>query len=152
MLCDIFDAVQPLNLVLQKGDGLLCLYDLQMYLNKTLLVLEKIPDKNKRVWFNRKKFLEMQMTAEEQTLSLPPCANLRNSLKFSFEKFRDETYPCFITRFVEEIKETFTQLDFWLAFSVFDPRKLPENLEAEDSYGEEEIHKLISWYGAMISL
>ena len=98
MLCDIFDAVQPLNLVLQKGDGLLCLYDLQMYLNKTLLVLEKIPDKNKRVWFNRKKFLEMQMTAEEQTLSLPPCANLRNSLKFSFEKFRDETYPCFITR------------------------------------------------------
>ena len=152
MLCDIFDAVQPLNLVLQKGDGLLCLYDLQMYLNKTLLVLEKIPDKNKRVWFNRKKFLEMQMTAEEQTLSLPPCANLRNSLKFSFEKFRDETYPCFITPFVEEIKETFTQLDFWLAFSVFDPRKLPENLEAEDSYGEEEIHKLISWYGVMISL
>ena len=152
MLCDIFDAVQPLNLVLQKGDGLLCLYDLQMYLNKTLLVLEKIPDKNKRVWFNRKKFLEMQMTAEEQTLSLPPCANLRNSLKFSFEKFRDETYPCFITTFVEEIKETFTQLDFWLAFSVFDPRKLPENLEAEDSYGEEEIHKLISWYGVMISL
>ena len=47
MLCDIFDAVQPLNLVLQKGDGLLCLYDLQMYLNKTLLVLEKIPDKKK---------------------------------------------------------------------------------------------------------
>ena len=65
---------------------------------------------------------------------------------------RDETYPCFITRFVEEIKETFTQLDFWLAFSVFDPRKLPENLEAEDSYGEEEIHILISWYGVMISL
>ena len=38
-------------------------------------------------------------------------------------------------------------LTFWLAFSVFDPRKLPENLEVEDSYGEEEIHKLISWYG-----
>ena len=38
-------------------------------------------------------------------------------------------------------------LTFWLAFSVFDPRKLPENLEVEDSYGEEEIHKLIPWYG-----
>ena len=38
-------------------------------------------------------------------------------------------------------------MTFWLAFSVFDPRKLPENLEVEDSYGEEEIHKLISWYG-----
>ena len=42
-------------------------------------------------------------------------------------------------------------LTFWLAFSVFDPRKLPENLEVEDSYGEEEIHKLISWYGVQKS-
>ena len=150
MLRNIFDAVQPLNLALQKSDGLPCLY-VPMYLNKTLLALEKLPDENKRVWFNRKKFLEMQTTAEEQMLSLPPSANLRNSVKFSFEKFCDETYPCFITRFVEEIKETFTQLDFWLAFSIFDPRKLPENLEAEGSYGEEEIHKLISWYGVQKS-
>ena len=42
-------------------------------------------------------------------------------------------------------------MTFWLAFSVFDPRKLPENLEVEDSYGEEEIHKLISWYGVQKS-
>ena len=85
-----------INLVLQKDDGLLCLSDLPVYLNKTLLALEKLHDENKRVWFNRKKFLEMQMTAEEETLSLPPSANLRNSVKFSFEKFRSETYPRFI--------------------------------------------------------
>ena len=72
---------------------------------------------------------------------------MRNSVKFSYENFYDETYPRFITRFVEKIKEAYTQFDCWLAFSVFDPRKLPENLEVEDSYGEEEIHKLISWYG-----
>ena len=93
----------------------------------------------------------MQTTAKEQRLSLPPSANLRNSVKFSFEKFRDETYPRFIMRFVEEIKEAFTKLDFWLAFSIFDPGKLPENLEVEDSYEEEEIHKLISWYGVQKS-
>ena len=112
MLRDVLDAVQPLNLVLHKGDGSLCLSDLPIYLNKTLLALEKLHDENKRLWFNRKKFLEMQTTAEEQPLSLPPSANLRNSIKFSFKKFRDETYPRFITRFVKEIKEAFTQLDF----------------------------------------
>ena len=107
-----------------------------MYLNETLLALEKLHDETKKVWFNKKKFLEMQTTAEEQTLSLPPIANPWNSVKFSFGKFCDKTYPCFITRFAEE-----------KPFSVFDPRKLPENLEVEDSYDEEEIHKLISWYG-----
>ena len=91
------------------------------------------------------------MTAEEQMLSLPPSANLQNSDKFSFEKFHNETYPCFIMQFIEEIKEAFIQLDFWLAFSIFDPCKLPENLEVEDSYGEEEIHKLISWYSVQKS-
>ena len=59
MLSDVSDAARPLNLVLQKGDGSLCLSDLPMYLNKTLLALEKLHDENKRVWFNRKKFLKM---------------------------------------------------------------------------------------------
>ena len=52
-------------------------------------------------------------------------------------------------QFVEEIKEALRQLDVWLAFSVFDTRKLPENLEVEDSYGKEEIHN--SWYGVQQS-
>ena len=73
-----------------------CLSDLPMYLNKTLPALEKLHDENKRVWLNRKRFLEIQTTAEEQMLSLPLSSNLQNSVKFSFEKFRDETYPCFI--------------------------------------------------------
>ena len=36
MLGDVFEAVQPLNLVLQKADGSLCLADVPVYLNKTL--------------------------------------------------------------------------------------------------------------------
>ena len=87
MLSDVFDAVRPLNLVLQKGDGSLCLSDLSMYLNKTLLALEKLHDENKRVWFNRKKFLKMQTTAGERMLSLPPSANLQNSVNFLLKNF-----------------------------------------------------------------
>ena len=87
MLSDVFDAVRPLNLVLQKGDGSLCLSDLPMYLNKTLLALEKLHDENKRVWFNRKKFLKMQTTAGERMLSLPPSANLQNSVNFLLKNF-----------------------------------------------------------------
>ena len=77
---------------------------------------------------------------------MPTC---ESPLNFHSKIFRDETYPRFIMQFVEEIKEALTQLDVWFAFSVFDPRKLPENLEVEDSYGEEEIHN--SWYGVQKS-
>ena len=71
MLREVTNTVLPLNFVLQKDHGLLCLPDL-IYLNKVLLALEKLHDENKSVWFNRKKFLEMQTTADEQTLSLLP--------------------------------------------------------------------------------
>ena len=71
MLREVTNTVLPLNFVLQKDHGPLCLPDL-IYLNKVLLALEKLHDENKSVWFNRKKFLEMQTTADEQTLSLLP--------------------------------------------------------------------------------
>ena len=48
MLCYVFDAVHAaINLVLQKGNGSLCLSDLPVYLNKTLLELEKRHAENK---------------------------------------------------------------------------------------------------------
>lgn len=36
MLRDVFDAVQLLNLVLQKADGSLCLANVPVYLSKNL--------------------------------------------------------------------------------------------------------------------
>ena len=43
MLRDVFDAVHAaINLVLQKGNGSLCLSDLPVYLNKTLLELKNV--------------------------------------------------------------------------------------------------------------
>ena len=48
-------------------------------------------------------------------------------------------------QFVEEIKEALTQLDVWLAFSVFDPRKLPENLKLKIVMGKKKfiIHGMV---------
>ena len=83
--------------------------------------------------------------AEEETMSLPPSANSRNLLQFSFNKFLTETYSPFVTRFIEEVKDAFKQLDFWLSFTVLDPRKLPEDVNGEEEYGEAEIEKLASW-------
>ena len=51
MLRDVFDAVQPLNLVLQKGDGSLCISDIPSCLNATVTALEKLHDENERKWF-----------------------------------------------------------------------------------------------------
>ena len=104
-----------------------------------------------RQWFTDEKFSYLQEIAAEETLSLPPSSNLRNACKFSFERFRDKTFPSFINRFIEEIKEAFKQLDFWLSFCIFDPRKLPADLEHLDSYREYELEKLISWYGPLKS-
>ena len=42
MLRDISEAVHPLNLILQKGDGSLCLADVPVYINKTLQGFKKI--------------------------------------------------------------------------------------------------------------
>ena len=73
---------------------------------------------------------------------MPACTSLLN---FHSKIFRDETYPRFIMQFVEEIKEALTQLDVWLAFSVFDPRKLPENLKLKIVMGKKKfiIHGMV---------
>lgn len=41
ILCNIFDAVQSLNLALQKGDGSFCLSDLPLRLKATLFAMKK---------------------------------------------------------------------------------------------------------------
>ena len=36
MLCDLFASIEPLNLVLQKAAGSLCLTDIPVYLEKAI--------------------------------------------------------------------------------------------------------------------
>jgi len=121
MLRDVFEAVQPLNLVLQKGDGSLCLADIPVYLNKTLQGLKKLEDPDCRKWCQEEKFNELKSLANDEALNMPPSANLRNS--------------------------NHEQLDFWLSFIIFDPRKLPTDAEDFTDYGMDELDKLSAWYG-----
>ena len=47
-----------------------------------------------------------------------------------------------------KIESAFIQLQFWLNFTVFDPKKLPETISNVESFGIEEINKLVNLYGA----
>ena len=78
---------------------------------------------------------------------MPLSANLRNTNQFDFDSFIQRTYMLFIARFTEEITEAFEQLDFWLFFVIFDPRKLPPDEENFTEYSMSELNKLSLWYG-----
>ena len=89
---------------------------------------------------------KFESIADEVTLSLPAGSNLHSNVKFIFETFEQKMFLPLINRFLKEIKEAFSQLDFWLAFVIFDPRKLPQNEELFNGYGTSELNDLISFY------
>ena len=67
---------------------------------------------------------------------------------FKWDEFNKNVYLKFISSFQSEIKSTFNQLQFWLNFTVLDPRKLQETISDVDSYGIEEINEFIIFYRA----
>lgn len=145
MLMEVFQCTAPLNLVLQKGEGALCLSDLPTYLELTLSHLTSIKETCK--WFTLEKFNELKNVADEQIQSLPPAARLRGSDSFVWETFKTESFYPFIDRMIEEIKEAFEQFEFWLNFEIFDPRKLPQSKSDLMSYGNEQLAQLLTHYG-----
>ena len=52
----------------------------------------------------------------------------------------------FIDAFIEEINEAFEQFQFWVNFSIPDPRKLPKAKEELKMYGNKELSELLSHY------
>ena len=74
LLRDIFDAIAPLNLALQKSHGSLCLSDVKTYIDKTQDALKKLVIKGH--WFREEKFKKLKQIAADQTLLLPLSANL----------------------------------------------------------------------------
>ena len=54
-------------------------------------------------------------------------------------------YP-FVDAFIEEINEAFEQLQFWVNFIIFDPRKLPKAKEELKIYGNKKLSELLSYY------
>ena len=115
-----------------------------MYLNKLYTSLEKLRScKESRPHFTLKKFEKMISDAQTEILSSPLSLRLcgKNSSSFSFAEFEKNVYLPFIESFIAELKEAFQELDFWLNFVIFDPRKLPDDL---DNYGNEELNALAS--------
>ena len=82
-----------------------------------------------------KKFTELKNFAEEEILSLTVSAKvLHHTDQFDWESFMNAAYHPFVDAFIEEINEAFEQLQFWVNFTIFDPRKLPKAKEKLKMY------------------
>ena len=66
-------------------------------------------------------------------------------MQFDLCEFEEKVFIPFLDAL--QLKEAFSQLDFWLSFVVFDPKRLPEDQNLIVSYGGDEIEKLLSHYG-----
>ena len=106
-------------------------------MNKSQDTLKKLAIKDH--WFDKEKFKNFKQIAADQTSSLPPPGNLQKNVLFTWDEFKENVYLKFISSFQLEIKSTFSQLQFWLNFTVLDPRKL-ETISDVESYG---IHKIL---------
>ena len=86
MLMEVFQCNGPLDLVLPKGEGALCISDLPTYVELTLSHLTSIKETCK--WFTLEKINELKNVADEQIQSLPPAARLQGSDSFVWEILR----------------------------------------------------------------
>ena len=67
MLLEVFECTGSLGLLLQKGDGTLCLADIPTYVELTKSKL--ISRKEGYEWLTLEKFTELKNLAEEEILS-----------------------------------------------------------------------------------
>ena len=67
MLLEVFECTGPLGLLLQKGNGTLCLADIPTYVELTKSKL--ISRKEWCKWVTLEKFTELKNLAEEEILS-----------------------------------------------------------------------------------
>ena len=145
MLLEVFKSTGPLNLILQKGDGSLCLAEIPALLEISIHQLST--SKDDRKWLKEDTFLEMKNVAEEEIVNLPVASRLRESVVFDWSTFESKIFFPFVDEFILEIQEAFKQLEFWVKFSIFDPRNLPDTKVQLASYGNNELESLISHYG-----
>ena len=102
--------------------------------------------KEKSNYFNSENFNRLRQTADDNTLAMPPSAQVR-SQEFDFEQFIDHVFTKFIDAFVKEMIDIFLQLKCCTVFDIFDPRKLSQSVTEISSYGNREITVLIDHYG-----
>ena len=92
MLLEVFSAITPLTLCLQKSQDKICLVDIPNHLETSSLKLNYVRTvKETRKFLTEQNFRELVQIAEEQT-SLPTASHLRAE-KFDFTEFSEEFFP-----------------------------------------------------------
>lgn len=92
-------------------------------------------------------FTVPKQSAENEILNLPLTANIGNSDSFVWETFFIDIFHDSMNRFIEEIKEAFSQDNFWSNFSIHDSKELPKGVDALESCDQRELEELILHYG-----
>ena len=114
MLLEVFECSGRLGLVLQKGDGSICLADLPTY-------IEMMEHQLKRL--TREMFDRLQNMARDEIMNLPPASRLPET-EFGCENFESTVFFPFIRDFTSAIRKAFSNIQFWIQLLIFDPRKL----------------------------
>ena len=90
----------------------------------------------------------MVCKAQQQTLSLPPSTRLRSAdARFGWEHYVTDVFEKFLSAFIVQLDDAFEQLEFWLAFYILDPCKLPEKKEDLILYSDNKLQGLGEHYG-----
>ena len=58
----------------------------------------------------------------------------------------------FLDAFIKEVETALSELDFWMAFNILDPRALSEELDLLDEHRVDELDKHSSLIMAMTNL
>ena len=75
MLHDVFEAIAPLNLVLQTVNEQLCLTDVMTYAHQSMSKLENLRAGETK-WLKEENLDDMVHRVQQQMLRLSPCARL----------------------------------------------------------------------------
>ena len=119
---DVFEAIAPLNVVLQTGNKQLCLTDVKTYIHLTRSKLENLKTGETK-WFKEEKFDDIVRKAQQQKLSLPQSARLRSAdTSFGWECYVTDVFEKFLSAFLVQLDDAFEQLEFWMAFHILDPQ------------------------------
>ena len=90
----------------------------------------------------------LEQIAPDQTSSLSPPANLQKNIKAYYSNEMNMKRSFISSYIFISIGTRNNQLQFWLNFTILDTRKLPKTISDVQSYGIEEINKLVNFYGA----
>ena len=90
----------------------------------------------------RETFVGLENMTREEIINLPPASCVHET-EFGWENFELTVFFPFIHDFTSEIEKAFSNIQFRIQLSIFDPRKLPLN--------KDELEEILNHYGQVQS-